>query len=240
MDGKRLKLPGKVYFLVNKPMGYLCSSRRDRTGKPLLTDLVMLPELRLFSVGRLDVQSKGAIILTNDGDFANRISHPRYDVPKTYRVRVEGDVTSDVLEKLRKGVWLSEGKATPTDVRVISQARNQTLLRITLSEGKNRIIRRVLAKLKLKVTELERTRIGPIALGSLKPGQSRRLNRTEVQKLLTGGLKPRSRRKPRTAEKTATSRRDSKKASKRGAAPSESRLIASRVPKERRKRKRRF
>ncbi len=186
-DGVPLKMPKKVYLLVNKPVGYICSSRRDRTDRPLVLDLVEKPGIRLFTVGRLDVDSKGAIILTNDGDFANIVAHPRYDIPKTYKLRVRGQLTEDEIEMLRKGVWLAEGKATPIEVRIIKRLRSETIVRMTLKEGKNRIIRRVMAKAGFKVIELERTRIGPVALGSLKTGRNRNLNSVEIKKLLTAG-----------------------------------------------------
>ncbi len=195
LDGNRVKTPKKVYYLVNKPVGYICSNRRDKSRRPLVTDLVQPNELRLFSVGRLDVDTKGALIVTNDGDFSNLISHPRYDTPKTYRVRVTGNVNAGIVDKLRKGVWLAEGKSTPAEVSMIRSTRQDTILRITLTEGKNRLVRRILAKLKLKVTELERTRIGPIALGQLKTGKFRKLTSTEVKRLITPPKK--SKKKPR-------------------------------------------
>ncbi len=204
LDGNRLKTPKKVYYLVNKPVGFICSNKRDKSKRPLVSDLVRPNELRLFSVGRLDVDTKGALILTNDGDFSNLVSHPRYDIPKTYRVRVTGNVTAAIVEKLRKGIWLAEGKTTPTEVSMIRSTRQDTILRITLTEGKNRLVRRILARLKLKVTELERTRIGPVSLGTLRTGKFRKLTSTEVKALITPpkGSKRKSSRK--------TSRQDSK------------------------------
>lgn len=207
-DGIRVKMSKKVYLLVNKPVGTICSSRRDRTKRPLLIDLVERPGIRLFSVGRLDVDSKGAIILTNDGDFANIVAHPRYDIDKTYKVRIRGQIAEEQLGILRKGVWLAEGKATPTDVRIVQTTRKETILRITLKEGKNRIIRRVMAKAGFKVIELERTWIGPVALGNLKPGRSRNLNSTEVKKLMAAGAAAgRSAGRRKTSGKPSSPRR---------------------------------
>lgn len=183
-DGHPLRRPNKVYFLLNKPVGYLCTNKPDGSGRPLAVDLVKRPGLRLFCVGRLDVDSKGAIIITNDGKISNYITHPRYKVSKTYRVRVRDKIDPTTLEGLRKGVWLSEGRTGSIDAKVIRETRKETLLRITLNEGKNRIIRRVMAKLGLKVTELERTRIGSLALGKLAPGSYRSLKTVEVKKLL--------------------------------------------------------
>jgi 23S rRNA pseudouridine2605 synthase len=184
VDGKPLKLPKKRYFLLNKPVGFVCSNKSDASDRPLAVDLIRASGIRLYCAGRLDVDSKGAIIITNDGAFSNYITHPRYDVTKTYRVRVTGSVEPAVLEQLKKGVWLHEGKTGPVDAKIIRSTRRDTLLRMVLKEGKNRIIRRVLAKLGLKVTELERTRIGAIALGKLKSGQYRELKPVEVSKLM--------------------------------------------------------
>ena len=186
LDGEPLKFARKLYFLLNKPAGYLCTNKPDRTGKPLAVDLVRRPGARLFCVGRLDVDSKGAIILTNDGTLSNYVTHPRYNVTKTYRVRVAGSVEPAVLEKLRKGIWLSEGRTGTVDVKIVRTTRRDTILRVVLKEGKNRIIRRVMAKLDLRVTELERTRIGDIALGKLKPGSYRELRAVELRKLMPG------------------------------------------------------
>ena len=183
VDGKPLKLPRKRYFLLNKPAGFLCSNKTDATKRPLAVDLIRRAKERLYCAGRLDVDSKGAIILTNDGAFSNYITHPRYDVAKTYRVRVEGRVEPAVLEQLKRGVWLHEGKTGAIDAKIVRTTRRDTLIRMVLKEGKNRIIRRVLARLGLRVTELERTRIGTIALGKLKPGQYRELKSVEVTKL---------------------------------------------------------
>lgn len=191
-DGKPLKLQKKYYFLLNKPVGYLCTNRADKTKRPLAVDLVRPPgNARLFCAGRLDVDSKGAIIVTNDGEFSNYITHPRYDITKTYRVRVDGNVEAKDLEQLRKGVWLSEGKTGCIDVKVIRELRKETIIRIMLKEGKNRVIRRVMAKLGFRVTELERTRIGDVALGKLKSGSYRELKAVEVKKLIPRKTKPR-------------------------------------------------
>jgi 23S rRNA pseudouridine2605 synthase len=148
-------------------------------------DLVKRPGIRLFCAGRLDVDSKGAILVTNDGSLSNYVTHPRYNVPKTYRVRLKGAVDKAILEKLRKGVWLSEGRTGTIDIKVVRSTRKDTLIRLVIKEGKNRIIRRVMAQVGLRVLELERTRIGPIALGKLKTGAYRELKPVEVKKLFS-------------------------------------------------------
>jgi len=185
-DGTPVRSDRKVHYLLNKPPGYICSNKPDRSGRPLAKDLVRIPGARLFCAGRLDVDSKGALIVTNDGEFANRVTHPRYGMTKTYRVRVEGEVGPDAIERLRKGVWLSEGKAGGIEAKVLRSAHGETVLRVVLGEGKNREIRRVFAKLGLRVTELERTRIGDVALGKLGPGDYRPLSSVEVRKLSGG------------------------------------------------------
>ena len=179
-DGTPLKMPKKFYYLLNKPVGFLCTNTPDRSGRPLAVDLIKGASVRLFCVGRLDVDSKGALIITNDGDLSNYVTHPRYDIPKTYRVRVAGHMDDVMLERLRKGVWLSEGRTGSIEVKVIRTTRKDSLLRLVIKEGKNRIIRRIMAKLELRVTELERTRIGSLALGSLKAGTYRLLSNAEV------------------------------------------------------------
>lgn len=184
-DGTPLKLSRKVYFLLNKPVGVLCTNRPDGTSRTLAVDLIRMPGTRLFCAGRLDVDSKGAIIITNDGSFSQYITHPRHDVTKTYRVRVDGKVDDKVLAELRRGVWLSEGKTGTIEAKIVRELRNETVLRLVLKEGKNRVIRRVFAKLGLRVTELERTRIGSVALGKLKPGDYRELKAVELKKLIS-------------------------------------------------------
>jgi len=191
-DGAPLKFEKKAYFLLNKPVGYLCTNKKDKTDRPLAVDLIPRHDLRLFCVGRLDVDSKGAIIITNDGALSNRVTHPRYNIPKSYRVRVQGIVGPEIIEKLSKGVWLSEGRTGGIDVKVIKTTRRDTVLRLSIKEGKNRIIRRIMASLDLRVTELERTRIGDIALGKLATGGFRELKTVEVKKLLSAKQSPSS------------------------------------------------
>jgi 23S rRNA pseudouridine2605 synthase len=182
VDGVMLRQPKLVYYAVNKPPGMVCTNR-DPSGRPRVIDLLPKGEQRLFSVGRLDLNSEGLILLTNDGDLANRLTHPRYGVRKTYRVLVAGHPDREVTTKLRQGVRLAEGVAKVTGVRIKQRRKQSTILEMVLEEGRNREIRRVLAKVGHKVLLLVRTAVGPITLGELGPGQYRQLTSREVASL---------------------------------------------------------
>ncbi|HOM16023.1 MAG TPA: pseudouridine synthase, partial [Thermoguttaceae bacterium] len=146
-------------------------------------DLVPTEGERLFPVGRLDLHSEGLILLTNDGELANRLTHPRYGVEKTYRVQVAGQPTTEVLAKLQQGVWSSEGKLKAERIKVLGKHKQSTFLEMVLAEGRNRQIRRMLARVGHKVLQLTRLSVGPIRLGKLKPGQSRPLTAEEIEAL---------------------------------------------------------
>jgi 23S rRNA pseudouridine2605 synthase len=182
VDGQALPRAKLNYYAVNKPRGVVCTNR-DPAGRLRVVDLVPAGAVRLFTVGRLDLSSEGLILLTNDGELANRLTHPRYGVLKTYRVQVASRPGSDVLIKLRRGVHLAEGVARVEDVRVKSRHKESTILEIVLREGQNREIRRLLARLGHKVQRLVRIAVGPIRLGDLPPGGWRALKREEVAAL---------------------------------------------------------
>jgi len=148
-----------------------------------VTDLVPKSAGRLFNVGRLDMSSEGLILLTNDGELANRLTHPRYGVTKTYLVEVAGHPKREELSKLRDGVYLAEGIARVVGVRIKNRRKNSTILEMILSEGRNREIRRVLARIGHKVLRLVRVAIGPVRLGNMPPGDHRKLTRDEVRSL---------------------------------------------------------
>jgi len=171
-DGERVASERKVYYLLNKPSGYICTNSDER-GRPRAMDLVPNNKQRIYTVGRLDSDSRGLILLTNDGTIANIICHPRYRVEKCYRVVVRGRIGRRELAKLESGVWLAEGKSSPAAVRHLAYEPKggDTLLEMTLFEGRNREIRRVFAKVGIKVRRLMRTRIGPLQLGKLGQGQ---------------------------------------------------------------------
>ena len=181
VGGKRLKEPQRVYFLLNKPKGVICTSR-DPQGRPQATDLVPATA-RIFCVGRLDADITGLIILTNDAELANLLTHPKYKVPKTYVVRVAGHVDSKATAKLRKGIWLAEGKTAQAFVKVLRGGHQESLLEVTIRQGLNRQVRRMLAKVGLSVKSLRRTRIGPLKLQKLGPGRYRHLTKGEVTAL---------------------------------------------------------
>ena len=182
LDGTPVRAERFVYWLVNKPRGYLCTNH-DPAGRPLALDLVPHVQQRVYTVGRLDEDSEGLLLFTNDGDLADRLTHPRYGVEKTYIVQVTGDPTRDELQKLQKGVWLSDGLVRARHVRRLRRQGNSVWLRIGLCEGKNREIRRMLARLDHKVMRLQRVSIGPIELGRLGVGKSRPIAAYELRAL---------------------------------------------------------
>ena len=172
-----------TYLLLHKPKGVLCTAKDDR-GRATVLDLVPpFPGKRLFPVGRLDEDSDGIVILTNDGELTQRLTHPSFGVPKTYDVRVKGRLLPEDAEKFEKGVWLSEGRTARSRVQIRRAGPKVTHVAVTLTEGKNREIRRAFAKLGYPVLSLRRIQIGPIVSRGLKPGQFRPLDRDEVQAL---------------------------------------------------------
>ncbi len=181
VDGAAVRHTRRVYYAVNKPSGVVCTSR-DPSGRLKVIDLVKSDE-RLFTIGRLDRSSEGLIIVTNDGELANRLMHPRYGVQKTYAVSVAGDPSPQELKKLRRGVYLAEGMARVANLRVKRRRKQTSDLEIVLDEGRNREIRRILARIGHKVLRLKRTAIGTLKLGDLPVGAHRRLTREEVRNL---------------------------------------------------------
>ncbi|MBX9681465.1 MAG: rRNA pseudouridine synthase [Gemmataceae bacterium] len=182
VDGKPIAAEKHVYWAVHKPRGYL-STNRDPAGRPRAIDLVSHVGQRIYTVGRLDEDSEGLLIMTNDGDLANKLMHPRYGVEKTYNVQVAGSPTREDLAKLTEGIWLSEGRVKARSARKFKSQGQSAWLRIVLAEGKNREVRRMLARLGHKVMRLIRVGMGPIELGKLKAGRNRPLNNVEVKKL---------------------------------------------------------
>jgi 23S rRNA pseudouridine2605 synthase len=182
LDGSRIPLQEDlVHYIANKPIGVV-STAADPEGRATVVDLAD-PAVRLWPVGRLDIDSEGAVILTNDGELTNRLTHPRYGIPKTYLVEVQGSVQDRIARRLARGVELEDGVTAPAEVTVIERARGGSLVEITLREGRNRQIRRMMEAVGHPVRRLVRTRIGPIALGRLRPGTVRRLSPEEVRSL---------------------------------------------------------
>jgi 23S rRNA pseudouridine2605 synthase len=182
VDDHPVRTEKPVYWVVNKPVGYLCTDA-DPAGRPRAVDLLPHVEQRVFTVGRLDESSEGLLLMTNDGDLAMPLMHPRYGIPKMYLVLVAGKPTTADLQKLLDGVWLSEGKVQARSVKRGKPQGNSTWLRIVLTEGKNREIRRMLAKLDHKVMKLRRVAIGPIKLDKLPKGKARRVSMDELTEL---------------------------------------------------------
>ena len=189
VDGVVLRPEGerRRYYVLNKPAGVVCTSD-PRENRPRAVDLVTdRKKGRIYTVGRLDEDTTGLVLLTNDGDFANRIAHPRFGIKKTYRVTVRGRVDGERLKKLRDGVRLSDFRSKFERVHLVKRSDRQTTLLVTLSEGRNREIRRVFARLDLPVTRLRRVEIGPLRERGLKVGHWRPLTRDEVRALLEAG-----------------------------------------------------
>ncbi len=188
VDSDVLKPQRKVYYAVNKPVG-IVSTARDPAGRPRVIDLVP-PTQRVFSVGRLDLSSEGLILLTNDGDLAQKLAHPKFGVMKIYRVLVAGSVTPETLRKMEKGMYIAEGVVRVDGARILKARPKATEMEIRLREGKNREIRRILARFGHKVQTLRRIAIGPLRLGDVPPGAYRVLTREEIKKLKSTAGQP--------------------------------------------------
>lgn len=184
VDGRRIaaRQAGKVYFLLNKPKGVVCT-QSDPQGRTKAADLIPAAGKRVYCVGRLDADSTGLIVLTNDGELTQQLTHPSYGVAKTYHVEIDGSPTSEELTKLKGGTWLDGKRTQRVALKVLRRGPNRSLLAITLTEGKNREIRRMLARLGHKVRKLKRVAIGPITDRGLKIGSSRPLRPAELAKL---------------------------------------------------------
>jgi len=183
VDGKRIPAkPGLVYLAFNKPPKVLTAMSDDR-GRKTVTDYLGDRSERLFHIGRLDYDTEGLMLLTNDGELAHRLAHPSFEVAKTYLAEVTGPVPKDLGRRLQAGIELDDGVATADRFRVIDRSGNRTLVEITLHEGRKHIVRRMLAAAGHPVSRLVRTDVGPIRLGNLKPGASRDLTTREIGEL---------------------------------------------------------
>ena len=182
VDGLAVPLdPDLVYYLLNKPEGVV-STAADPQGRVTVVDLVDAG-VRVWPVGRLDVGSEGALVLTNDGELTMRLTHPRYEVPKSYLVEVAGAMGGRASRRLTRGVSLEDGTTRPARVEVVETGTRGSVVEITISEGRNRQVRRMMESVGHPVRRLVRTSIGPLKLGRLKPGTARRLSPTEVTAL---------------------------------------------------------
>jgi 23S rRNA pseudouridine2605 synthase len=184
VSGQRLPPASpNVYLVLNKPRGVV-STMSDPQGRRTLGDLVADRPERLFHVGRLDTDTSGLIVLTNDGDFAQRLAHPSYEVDKTYVAEVDGEVTKATLRSLREGVTLDDGPVTVSKARVVQHGKGKSIVELVIHEGRNRIVRRLLDHVGHPVKRLTRTAIGPVRLGRLPEGELRELTRDELGALL--------------------------------------------------------
>jgi 23S rRNA pseudouridine2605 synthase len=186
VDGARVVLDDSlVYLALNKPRG-MHSTMSDDRGRPCIGDLVehrVRGNKKLFHVGRLDADTEGLILLTNDGELAHRLMHPSFEVPKTYLATVNGSVPRGFGKKLRAGIELDDGPVAVDDFAVVDAIPGKTLLRVTLHEGRKRIVRRMLAEAGFPVQTLVRTDIGAVSLGEQRPGSIRALRRNEIGEL---------------------------------------------------------
>ncbi len=183
VDGKLInpKQP-KTYLVLNKPAGYV-TTMSDPEGRPIVQNLLKGIKTRVYPVGRLDYNTEGMLLLTNDGDFAHLIMHPRHELPKTYLVKIKGVLVAEDVDKLEKGVYITEGRTGPAKVRLIRKEEANSWIEITIHEGKKRQVRRMLDHVGHSVIKLKRVKVGNLALGDLPSGMCRHLTPAEVKGL---------------------------------------------------------
>jgi pseudouridine synthase len=218
VDGEVIHEGKPVYYAVHKPEGVVCTAR-DPSGRPRVIDMLPPDAPRTYCVGRLDMSSEGLILVTNDGELANGLTHPRHGVEKIYHVQVAGNLDEEGLKKLRKGMHLAEGFAQAKHVRIKSRKKNGTILEMVLDEGRNREIRRLLARIGHKVQRLTRIAVGPVRLGDLPAGSVRLLTKQEVAALrlaVTSGPRKKTASKAASDSPALASKPPAKK---RGEAP---------------------
>jgi 23S rRNA pseudouridine2605 synthase len=185
VDGTAVQLDvSKRYVILNKPTGVV-SSMKDENGRPDLRRFTADYEERLYNVGRLDAETSGLLVLTNDGELAHVLAHPSFGVTKVYIAKVEGTVTAQTISKLTKGIELEDGPIAADKARLLDTSRGSSLVELTLHSGRNRIVRRMLAAVGHPVTELVRRQFGPLHLGTLPAGKTRELTKIELGALLT-------------------------------------------------------
>ncbi len=183
VDGTVLKLKGpKVYILLNKPSGYI-TTMKDEFNRPIVTDLVQIKGMRLFPVGRLDYDTEGVLLLTNDGDFTNNLLHPGNQITKKYLVKVRGVPDERALGRLAHGIRLEDGKTHPAKSRFIRKATENTWIELTITEGKNKLVKRMCQAVGHPVMKLKRIEFAGLSVGKLKTGEYRKLSEREVERL---------------------------------------------------------
>lgn len=183
VDGQEIRDTGVVYILLNKPAGYV-TTKKDPFAKATVLDLLPPQYKGLHPVGRLDKDTEGLLLFTNDGDLTHALTHPRHELEKVYAVVVDGHLRKEHAKKLEEGIVLDGRKTAPAKVKELSWLKEKTKFRITIYEGRKRQIRRMLGELGFKVVSLRRTAQGPLRLGDLAVGQWRELNKTEIEKLI--------------------------------------------------------
>lgn len=186
-DGKPMAFEEKMYVLLNKPAGYV-TTLSDPQGRPVVTDLLTDIPLRLFPVGRLDLDTEGALLMTNDGELGNSILHPTFEVKKTYEALVAGSPSSDKLNRLEQGIELDGFKTRPAAIRVLKRHKDQTLIEIIIHEGKKRQVRKMFQALNHRVLHLKRTAYGQLKLGTLPLGKYRVLTPDDLKKIFSGKI----------------------------------------------------
>jgi len=186
LDGKPVRSQARVYLLLYKPKGYL-TTYKDPEGRPTVYDLLADLDEYVFPVGRLDQDTSGLLLVTNDAQFAERLTNPEYKVSKTYLVKAATRLADEQLDQLRRGVTLNDGPTRPAGLRRIRDSGARTFFEITITEGRNRQVRRMVEAIGSRVLKLVRTAIGPIEIGGLPIGKYRALTREEVQQLVRSG-----------------------------------------------------
>ena len=183
VDGKELQFDAeKIYLLLNKPEGFL-STAKDKRGRLTVMDLVKNISARVYPCGRLDLNSAGLILMTNDGELMNALLHPKFKIPKTYRLKVEGELTAEKISQLCAGIELEDGVTAPAEINLLYSDKNSATLEITIREGRNRQIRRMLAAVGCNVKNLTRIKFAFLTLDGIESGKYRKLTSKEVKKL---------------------------------------------------------
>lgn len=185
LDGRKLtNLDKKIYVLLNKPVGYI-TSVKDQFNRPVVTDLIKNLKIRIYPVGRLDYDTEGLLILTNDGDLAYKVTHPKHQMNKEYVALVSGVVEDESIDKFKSGLLIDDYKTAPAILEILKKNKDTSLIKITIHEGKNRQVRKMCETIGHKVIKLKRISIGSISLGKLASGEYRFLNEKEIAYLKT-------------------------------------------------------
>ncbi len=185
LDGKEIKIKNKKYYIMlNKPVGYV-STAKDQFERPTVVDLIRedLGDVRMFPVGRLDYETEGLLLMTNDGDFTYRVTHPKFHIDKTYIATIKGGVTKGGINKLKSGVIIDGYKTSPAQAEILDAFDGHTMIKITIHEGKNRQVRKMFEAIGCTVTALQRIQIGTVELGNLPLGRWRYLTSHEINYL---------------------------------------------------------